>query len=481
MRVIKDPRALEEYSKDAGILTLKPVAVCFASTSEEISEVLAEARKMGIPVTPRGSGTSIPSQAVGRGYILTFDGKETKVGNGRAEVSPAVVKDDMDQIVDSTGMWMPVNPASYRSCSVGGMVANNSSGARTYKYHSTIDYVAELDVVLPEEGLRTLRPIPLEEARADGGSTGKVARLLLENQGAITRETPKVTKNSSGYRIERVVHDGIFDLPKLFVGSEGTVGVVTRIAFSLVDKPRERVLLIMECDLAELDVVVSALRVHHPAAVELVDKALFRLAGREKRIAPFSRTESPYLVFCEFDGDANQVQRKVAEVAEDPGLAGRDPLLVSDRERLETAWDVRSEALLVAGEVRREGRVPVPGVEDVVVPPQGLGRLVKYMTAMFEDRGLEYVSYGHAGDANLHMRPLLDLSKGSQRRALEEMMEACFEEVWKMGGSMTGEHGDGMLRAPFVGRQYKECYHVMKAVKEVYDPKGLLNPGVKVV
>jgi FAD/FMN-containing dehydrogenase len=169
------------------------------------------------------------------------------------------------------------------------------------------------------------------------------------------------------------------------------------------------------------------------------------------------------------------------EKASESAIVGHDPIAVTDPGRVAAAWEVRNETLTLAMEVRRGSSVFVPGVEDLVVPPDRLGALVELLTDQFAGRGLPYVSYGHAGDANLHARPLLDPAREADRRALNEMMEECFESVWKMGGSITGEHGDGMLRAEFVRRQYPRTFHIMKEIRELYDPKGLLGPGVKIV
>ena len=141
---------------------------------------------------------------------------------------------------------------------------------------------------------------------------------------------------------------------------------------------------------------------------------------------------------------------------------------------------MRNETLTLAQEIRKGTKTVAPGVEDLVVPPERLGDLVKLLVEQFESRGLEYISYGHAGDANLHARPLMDVTERKGREALDELMQDCFEAVWKMRGSMTGEHGDGMLRAKYVERQYPKTYWIMREVKEAYDPKGILNPGVKI-
>jgi glycolate dehydrogenase FAD-linked subunit len=480
VRIIREGAELDECSRDSGLLTLKPRAVYVASTAAEVVQALADASQSGLVLTARGSGTGIPTMSVGTGIVLTQDPGGIEPSPGRVRVSPGVVKQTLDEALDRSGSWMPVSPSSYRSCSVGGMVSTNASGARTLLYRSTIDYVESLSVVLPEEGEKEVTRVPLEEALSDYGSTGRVARLLVENGGRIAREAPKVTKNSCGYRLERAIHDGFLDLPKLFCGSEGTLGVITRVVFRTVAKPARRAMLVFECAFDDLDRLVAALRARSPSAIELVDKSIFAQTGREKDIAFLSRTELPYLIFFELDGSGERVSQKVLDLAADPGLAGLDPLVIMDEGRLEDAWRVRSDALVVAGEIKKGDKVAVPGVEDVVVPPDMLGSLVKLLSEVFESKGLEFISYGHAGDANLHMRPLLDPTSRAGRRLLDDVMEDSFKGVWKMGGSITGEHGDGRLRAPYVKRQYRETYELMREIKQIYDPRGLLNRGVKI-
>jgi FAD/FMN-containing dehydrogenase len=482
MKVITSESDLVELSKDAGLIVRRPRRGYVAESEHEVEEVLLEASRQGIPVTARGAGTSIPSQAVGTGYLLLQAGAEAEFQpDGRIWCDPGIVKAELNKQLDSTGTWVPVDPSSYKSCTIGGMTANNSSGARTYKYGSTIDHVGELRVVLPEVGPTMVKPIKLDDALHAGGTTSRLASLLVENEKAIREDCPKVTKNSSGYRLERVVHDGLFDLPKLFVGSEGTLAVITKVMLATREKPRSRVLVVFEVGLSELDRVAAALRAYGPSAVELVDKSVFRQTGREDMIRPLSRSDEQYLVFGEFDGAADkETEEKLLHVSDDRNLAQFDPLVLIDAAEVSNAWDVRNETLTIAGEMRKGPRLPMPGVEDLVAPPEKLGAVLKLLRDAFESRGLDYISYGHAGDANLHMRPLLDPSSDSDVRVMKEIMDECFEAVWKMEGSMTGEHGDGLLRAPYVERQYRRSFWLMEEVKKLFDPKNVLNPGVKV-
>jgi FAD/FMN-containing dehydrogenase len=479
LRSISSREELDQLSIDAGILRIQPKAAFVAETEGEVAHLLRKGLTERLSVTARGGGTSIPSQSVGRGSILLQGRRAVKLlDDGRVSCQPALVKADLNKALSEVGLWMPVDPSSYASCTVGGMAANNSSGTRRPKYGSTIDYVQELRVVIPGEEPRQLRPMKVDDALAAGGLTREIASLILENQASIRAEAPRVTKNSSGYRLERVIHDDVFDLPKLFVGSEGTLGVFTEVVFSTLPRPRWRVLFVVESTLDELDEVAEAFRAHSPAAVELVDKSVFRMMNRWDTISKYSRSESPYMVFCELDGMAGDGSAEVGAVANSK-VGGYDPLVLSSPSEVAEAWEARNETLTLAQEVRKGTKTLVPGVEDLVVPPERLGDLVKLLTGEFESRGLEYISYGHAGDANLHARPLLDMTEPGGRRILDELMEECFQAVWRMEGSMTGEHGDGMLRARYVERQYPRTFWIMRELKSLYDPKGILNPGVK--
>jgi len=481
MRKTSSSSELQELSRDSGIVSLIPKVAYSAETEEDVVLGIREAAAEGLTVTARGGGTSIPTQSVGRGAILLQARRKAELlFDGSVECEPGIVKADLNRMLSAAGRWMPVDPSSYASCTVGGMVANNSAGVRTMKYGSTIDFVTSLRAVVPGEGPSRVDPMPVEEALEADPRTRKIASLIIENQKEIRQDQAKVTKNSSGYRLEKVVHDGIFDIPKLLVGSEGTLSVFTRATFATRAPPKWRLLLVVESTLEELNSVANAFRVHSPSALELVDKSVFRIMNRWETISKYSRTDGPYLVFCEFDGDSGDFAAKEKELAESK-VASFDPAVLTGPSAIAEAWEARSEVLSIAQEIRKGTKILVPGVEDLTVPPDRLADLVQLLMDEFEKKGLEYISYGHAGDANLHARPLLDISKPEGRALLDELMEECFEAVWKMGGTMTGEHGDGMLRAKFVERQYPKTYWIMKEIKALFDPAGVLNPGVKIV
>ena len=479
MRIFRDSAHLGELSRDAGLIALTPAVVYVAEDEAEVASAIEEAVATGLAVTPRGGGTSIPSQSVGRGAIVLQDRKGVDVRpDGRVVCHPGLVKADLNRALGSE-RWVPVDPSSYASCTLGGMASNNSSGVRTPKYGSTIDYVEGLRAVILGEGVKPIFPTKVEAALAGGERLRRAASLVIENQKSIAEERPKVTKNSSGYRLERAVHDGVFDLPRLLVGSEGTLAVFTEITLLTRTKPKWRLLFVVEASLDELGRTAGAFRELQPTALELVDKSVFRMTNRWERISKYSRSERQYMVFCEFDGESGGQAEKAEEVALSR-VGSLEPIVIQSPADISEAWDSRNESLSVAQDIRRGSAVVVPGVEDLVVPPEMLGDLVKLLLDQFGKRGLDYISYGHAGDANLHARPFLDPSDGKDVATLHELMEDCFEAVWKMGGSMTGEHGDGMLRARYVEKQYPRTYWIMEELKRLFDPKGVLNPGVKV-
>ena len=479
MRKISSSSELLELSRDSGIVSIVPRVAYAAETEEDVVAGIHEAAVNGLSVTARGGGTSIPSQSVGRGAILLQSRRKAEVlPDGSVKCEPGIVKADLNKILSAAGRWMPVDPSSYASCTLGGMVANNSAGVRTMKYGSTIDFVKTLRVVVPGELPAQVHPLTLEKALTADERTRKIASLIVENEKEIRQDQPKVTKNSSGYRLEKVVHGGIFDFPKLLVGSEGTLCVFTEATMATRAPPKWRLLLVVESTLEELNSVASAFKVHSPSGLELVDKSVFKIMNRWETISRYSRTDSPYLVFCEFDGDSGDFAAKAEELAGSKA-ASFDPAVLTGPSEIAQAWEARSEVLSIAQEIRKGSQILVPGVEDLTVPSDRLADLVKLLMDEFGKRGLEYISYGHAGDANLHARPLLDISEPRGRAMLDELMVECFEAVWKMGGTMTGEHGDGMLRARFVERQYPKTYWIMKEIKTLFDPTGVLNPGVK--
>ena len=478
MKRSTDRDTLSEFSHDAGPEKITPKEVCRAEGEDDVVALLREAWSAGSPVTPRGGGTGIPTQSVGRGVVLLQDRTKAELDGELVACQPGLVKADLNSLLARSGLWVPVDPSSYASCTVGGMVANNSSGARSLKYGSVGEYVAGLRAVVPGEEVAEVVPVGLGELPAEP-RIARLASILLENRKAIEDERPRVTKNSSGYRLEKALHGATLDVPRLFVGSEGTLGVTTRVSFRTAPRPAWRILFIVETSLAAMDKTVGAFREHRPAALELVDKSVFRRVGKWGRVAPYSKSEEEYLLFCELDGPGTR--EDALERVASSSVAGLDPTVLSDPSEIQAAWDVRNETLSLAQGVREGPRSLAPGVEDLVVPPERLGDLVRVLTGQFGSRGLGYIMYGHAGDANLHARPLVDQSDLAGAKAMRGLMDECFEAVWKMGGSMTGEHGDGRLRAPYVERQYPRTYWIMKEVKALFDPKGVMNPGVKLI
>lgn len=459
------------------MIEIRPHSVVFCESEGDVERAISLAEADGSTITCRGGGTSIPTQSVGKGYVLVQEMKSIRVAEPDIVfASPAVVKADLNAFLGRDSRWMPVDPSSFRSCSIGGMAANNSSGVRTLKYGSTIDYVPSLTAFIPGTGLRRMSRLNLEEAASLGAPSSVAIEIVADARKEILEETPRVTKNSCGYRLERLIEGDYANLAALLVGSEGTLGVFTEVAFRILAGPPDRRLLIVECTLDELDETVTKLKSLEPSAIELLDKSVFERTGRSSMLTKYARTDRPYLVFCEVE---SAIEEQGQESSLD-SVVDLDPLFIQGGAELSEAWGVRNETLVLAGEIRKGTKTLLPGVEDLVVPTDRLGDLVGFMMGQFEGRGLEYISYGHAGDANLHMRPLLDRDSPHDRRILEGLMEESFEKVWRLGGSITGEHGDGMIRAPYVERQYPRTYQVMQDVKAAFDPKGLLNPGVKV-
>ncbi|HKT21331.1 MAG TPA: FAD-binding oxidoreductase, partial [Nitrososphaerales archaeon] len=363
MRKVTGGPELVELSRDAGTEVIEPRVAYFASSEEEVAACLKEAEEHGLAITARGGGTGIPTQSVGGGALVLHTDASTTVTGDLVRCRPGVVKAELNRRLAQNDRWVPVDPSSYASCTVGGMVANNSSGARSLKYGATIRYVRELRVVLPGGGRAVpVRALPLEEAMSGDPRTRRVASLLAENQKQIAEDAPRVTKNSSGYRLEGALQGDVLALPRLFVGSEGTLGFTTEATLATSKRPAWRLLFIVETSLAELGQVAAEFRALMPSALELVDKSVFSRVGRWEKVAGYSRSDDEYMVFCEFDGDGS-LEGTAERVASSP-VAGLDPVAVTDPSDVQAAWEVRNETLALAQEIRDGPRRLVPGVED---------------------------------------------------------------------------------------------------------------------
>ncbi len=434
-KVLVDPEACAAYGGDeSDQAPVVPDAVVLASSPEDIVAALAAATEAGVPITPRaaGSGKSGGCVPVGGGIVLATHGMASIVEIDReqlvAVVEPGVLLADLHAAVEAEGLFYPPDPNSVKICALGGNIAENASGPRCFKYGPTRDYVLGLDVVTMD-GARLF--------------TGK-----------------RTVKGVTGY-----------DVTSLLVGSEGTLAVTTRATLKLVPKP-ELVATLMAlfedvnaCGAAVSALVAARLR---PRCIELLDAAT--LSAVRARGVPVDERAGAMLLL-EVDGAAAACEAEMERVGQVCAEAGAlDVLAAQDASQRERLWEAR-RMLSVATRAMAKYKIS----EDVVVPRPRLPDLLRAIEKMSERTGIRMLSYGHAGDGNLHVNLLWSDPELSSR--VEEALGMLFRAVLSMGGTLSGEHGIGASKAEFLPlEQSAELIELQRRLKAVFDPRGLLNP-----
>lgn len=485
--VLDDPVSREVYATSACLYRIVPTAVVRPASPEEIAPILAYAAERGLPVTARGAGSSVAGQALGSGIILDLAKHLNRIESIDPErrltvVQPGVVLGDLNRALGPHGLCFPPDPSSGDYATLGGMIANNSSGARSFKFGDTRTWVRRLQVALADgtrawvgEGDETGGP---GVERLQAGMAGPLAA----HAEAIARSRPRVKKNSSGYHVWDLEHDGRVNLAPLLVGSEGTLAIVIRAELKLALAPGgAATMLIALGSLPAAGEAVARLRELDPAAIEIMDELFIRVVREhEPGLRPYLPDGAAALLLVEFLADdqpeADRRMEAGAAFAQNlPGALAVFPARTAAEAK--KLWAVRKAASPIL--YRLPGRRLTRFVEDVVFPPEKVPEGIAFIHDVLARHGTEAPVLGHAGSGNLHLNPRLNLERPEDLAAMTAIADEIYRGVIAMGGSITGEHGDGRLRAGYVGIQFPELMPLFRAIKKLFDPAGVLNPGVK--
>lgn len=493
------------FSTDGGVFEITPSLVVYPKNTQDVRKVtrfswqLAEKGHV-LPITARGRGSDQGGAAIGKGIIMVFPAHmnrllELDVKQRLARIQPGINYRTFQEAVQTHGLFLPPYPSSIDYATLGGAIANNTAGEKTVKYGATRQYVQNLEVVLANgEVIQTGRISKRELNQRKGLTTfeGEIYRqldgLIADNWELIQQhaQIPHVSKNSAGYALAQVKQkDGSFDLTPLFVGSQGTLGIITEAILRL--EPYNQHTTLFKIDLQNLtdaSELVPALLALEPSALEVVDKNLLEFLSRVSPTRLKGLVEPPYpslILLAEFDEKNSRQQLKKAKRVQKMLQRANMPFVVTqDYGEQQRLWTIRHSAAAVIWHVEGTAKA-LPIIEDGVVPREKFSQFVSAIYTLFEKHGLKVALWGHAGDANLHLQPFLDLGKTVDRQKVFKIMEEYYDMVLQMGGSTCGEHNDGRLRAPFLPLVYgKEMYEVFRYVKKIFDPFGTLNAGVKI-
>lgn len=469
--VLNDDVTRAIYANAACIYEIRPLAVVVPECDEDVSETVAFARKHSVPIIARGAGSGLAGQAIGAGIILDLSvrmNRIVEVAPDFVRVQPGVVCDALNRKLEAYGLWFPPDPSSSGYCSIGGMIANNSSGAHSVKYGSTIDYIETLRVVV---GTGEQLVLGNTAGLPTHGLAEELRRIVEANADLIRRSTPRTAKNSSGYRLDALLDD--FNPAKVFAASEGTLGIILEAKLRVIPVPPAKKLLILSLPgVAEAAEATQRLLELRPSACEILDpRTLEILRSQRADLASLISPSANTVLHVEFDGTAQEVEQAAAKLRE--LLHGVE---VEEPPEPQRHWAMRRSILPIL--YKRPGRRRVTTfIEDVAVPTDKLAEYVAGLYRILDRYQLQATAAGHAGQANFHTRPFLDLRDPGDVELMRTVADEVYELVWKLGGTVSGEHGDGLSRSAFVRRQYGKLYEVFRQVKRVFDPANILNPG----
>lgn len=502
--VITAPDVRKYFSTDTSILEIAPAIIAYPRNENDVRKTarftwqLAERGRV-IPITARGAGTDQSGAAIGKGIIMVFPAHMNKIleldtRTGLAVVEPGANYGKLQQTLQTHGRFLPPFPASLEYSTIGGAIGNNASGEKTVKYGSTRNFVDGLRVVLANgEVIETGRLAKKELSKKMGLSTfeGEIYRaldaLIEENHDLIKDLELDTRKNSAGYDLASVKQkDGSFDLTPLFVGSQGTLGIVTEATIATEPhSPMTTLVAVLLEDLTQAKNIILELNKSSkpPCAIEVVDDNILNFVNsyNPNQLKEVLKKPFPKLtMLVEFDDLSDKIQKKsvkkLVKYLEKEGIQNR---VETDPIKKEELWKVRQSASTVISYAQGATRA-IPIIEDGVVPVDMFDEYLSNVYKLFEKYRLQVAVWGHAGDGNVHMQPFLDLSQLGDRQTVFRLMDEYYNMVIEMGGSTSGQHGDGRIRAPYLRKLYgADTYEVFRKLKAIFDPYGILNTGVK--
>ncbi len=497
--VLFDAASRGRYSTDASIYQVEPVGVLVPKTVDDVRAALALCGELGVPVLPRGAGSSQCGQTVGAALVIDqCRHLDAIVAVDRdamtATVEPGLVLDTLNAALRPLGLWFPVDVSTSAQATLGGMAGNNSCGSRSIAYGNMVHNVLAIDAILADGTEARFGPLAAMDTSPSRirGLVAALGAIGERERDEIARAVPKVMRRVGGYNIDiyapqserPYTADGAVNLAHLLVGSEGTLAWTRQLVLQLAPLPRHRTLGVvsfptlyraMECTRHIVGL--------GPTAVELVDRTMIDLARGNPSFRPVidrALTGEPQaILLVEFAGEAREAP--VARLADlvalmgDLGLPG-SVVQMTDAGAQKALWEVRKAGLNIMMSMKGDGK-PVSFIEDCAVPLEHLADYVDRLTEVFARHGTRGTWYAHASVGTLHVRPILDMRRdgAAKMRAIAEEAGAMVREY---KGAFSGEHGDGLVRSEWVGWQFgPRLTRAFEEVKDLFDPAGLMNPG----
>jgi len=491
VRFDKISRAL--YSTDASVYQIEPAGVVIPKNREDILRVIEICGRFRCPLTMRGGGTSQAGQAIGEGIQVDISKYYNRVLEVNAEerwarVEPGIVLDELNAHLAPLGLRFAPDISTASRATIGGMMANNSSGARSVLYGKTIDHVLEQTVALSNGSIAHFREIERGEIPKGDSLEARcyqsVLRLAHEHAAEIERRYPKVLRRVGGYNLDEFI-DGRVNLAKMMVGSEGTLGVVLEAKLKLVPLPKVKAMMVIGFRglLEALSASPVILR-HGPSAIEVMDKAILDNTRQNialDRIRNAFIEGDPGATLCvEFYADEkSELPPRLSEIEADLRASGLGYFyrVETDPAAQARIWSLREAALGLSMAMKDDAK-SIPFVEDTAVDPARLSEFIGRFLKIVEAHGTTAGIYAHASVGCLHVRPVINMKTEEGLKKFESIANEISDLVVEFGGALSGEHGDGLVRSPFMRRMFGDAlYEAFREIKRTFDPQGIFNPG----
>jgi len=484
------------YSTDASIYQIEPIGVVIPKTESDVITTIKIADKHEIPVIPRGAGTSLGGQVVGNAIIIDFSKYMNEIIELNTEekwvrVQPGVVLDELNAYLKEYGLMFGPDVASGDRANIGGLIGNNSAGARSIVYGTTVDHVLELKSVLSNGDVVSFGALEPDElnAKMQGDSLEsqvyqKVKSLIDENHQEIIERYPNILRRVAGYNLDEFVNDEPFNLSKLIVGSEGTLATVLEAKLKVVPTPKMTGLEVISFkSLMESLSAVNPILDHNVSSVELLDDTVLNLSKDSNEYFDFKKfidESANAVLIVEFFGESEQELNDKLTDLEDflrKENLGYYYTKAIDQKHQDQVWAARKAGLGFLSSMVGNYK-PVGFVEDTAVPTEKLPEYVQRFKEIVESHDTKAAYYAHASAACLHIRPLLNLKSAEDIEKMRSIAEKISDLVLEFEGAMSAEHGDGMVRSEWTEKMFgSQLYQVFKQLKKAFDPKGIMNPG----
>lgn len=496
--IINDSKVREYYSHDTSILQIRPIAIAYPRNTDDVQKIARfsyrlSKRGINLPITARGSGTDQTGAAIGEGIITVFPAHMNRVleldeRDRKIRVQSGLNFKTLEDVLSTHGLYLPVHPSSYAISTIGGAIANNSSGDKTIKYGYLRNYVDRLEVVLSNgEIIETGRISRNELNKKKGLSTmeGDIYRqidgLIEDNEETIKLLSSQEINSNIGYAIEKVKNsDGSFDLTPLFVGSQGTLGIVSQAILNVELIPTATILVAVAIkDNNDLQQIIDELMPLAPSSVDFLDETAIKMVEKitERKIYKALSSKAPSsILMIEFD-DHKSV-RRIKKITRFLGQFGEITIAETEDEK-EELYSILHSVSTIA-QANFTGKVALPIIDDAVVPSSAVAKILRKAKSLADKKFVDVAIWGRIGAGNLTVMPFMDLARLEDRQNIIILMNRYYSEVMKLGGVIGGSRGEGRLRSIFSQRHgNEEVRNLYAKIKEIFDPQNILNPNVK--